>query len=74
MKCPNCNGSLLQKSNDKYKMRTKILVFNDKGECLTNCRYCKSEIIIPINISKEILENIPENKITLSKSRKFAQT
>lgn len=53
IRCPKCQKNLLQKSEDKLKLRVPILVFDISGQtCVTSCPGCKSEIELPVTLAK----------------------
>lgn len=60
MRCPKCQFSLLQKSDEKLKLRVPILVFDVDGEkCVTSCPRCKEEIQIPVMLAKSATQADP---------------
>jgi len=48
MKCPSCGFNLIRRTNGKYKLRTRVLIFTRNGNTMGICPKCKTNLKIPI--------------------------
>jgi predicted RNA-binding Zn-ribbon protein involved in translation (DUF1610 family) len=58
MRCPECGHALIQRRDEKVKLRAPILVFDPQGDqCVTNCPKCKKEIQLPVTLEQSAIPN-----------------
>lgn len=55
VRCPKCNGKLLQRSGDMTRLRTEgIHTFDLEGNATAKCYWCKQVIPVPIQLLKVV--------------------
>jgi len=47
LQCPICGRKLFACNNDRLKLRTRILIF-ENGYAIAKCKYCRSNVIVPV--------------------------
>ena len=51
VRCPKCNGKLLQRTGDKTRLRTEgVHTFDSEGNATAKCYWCKQVIPVPIQL------------------------
>jgi hypothetical protein len=56
-RCQNCKNRIVQKSADGVSIRAqgKITIDGD-GVCHAQCFFCKSDVVLPLELSKAVVE------------------
>lgn len=68
MRC-TCGNKVLQKSGSAVRLRTHGPVeFHDNGTCKTKCYWCKSDLVIPLQVV--LPDSIPTESFVLLKGAK----
>ncbi len=52
MKCPRCKNTVLQKSEQGARVRTKGPLEFSKGACTAKCYWCGEKVSLPLELRK----------------------
>jgi hypothetical protein len=53
-RCRKCGCKLIKEyASGKRKLRTNILVWDDRGRCIVKCPDCKSDNLVPVELNLE---------------------
>lgn len=56
-RCGNCKNRIVQKSADGVHIRAQgKITIDDAGVCHAQCFFCKSDVVLPLELSKAIAE------------------
>jgi transcription elongation factor Elf1 len=47
LKCPVCNRPLIVDDGEKWKLKTRIVIFL-KDKTLAKCKFCRNDIEVPV--------------------------
>jgi hypothetical protein len=47
LKCPVCNRPLIVDDGEKWKLKTRIVIFL-KNKTLAKCKFCRSDVEVPV--------------------------
>jgi hypothetical protein len=62
LKCPVCKRPLMVDAAGKWKLKTRLVIFL-KDKTLAKCKYCRSDIKIPVKFDlKEAFSSYAEGK------------
>lgn len=50
IRCPKCNGHVLQKSESGARFRIKGTIRSDADGLHANCRWCSAPVTLPLDI------------------------
>ena len=67
IRCPNCQNKVLQKSEDKIRLRTHGAVTFAEGSCSLRCYFCKTSVELPLDLVKST--SAPERLVIRAKQR-----
>ena len=56
LKCPVCGRPLITDDGDKWKLKTRIVIFLE-GKTLAKCKYCRNDIEVPVRFNREEIIN-----------------
>lgn len=74
VRCPKCNGKLLQRTGDTTRLRTEgIHAFDGDGNCTAKCYWCKQVVPVPIQLLKTVSPE-PERLVVTKGLTKKAPT
>ena len=60
VRCPQCKNRIVQKSAEGTRVRAEgAITFDPSGVCRAKCFFCKSEVVLPLELSKSAAEPEP---------------
>jgi hypothetical protein len=54
LKCPVCNRPLIVDDGEKWKLKTRIVIFL-KNKTLAKCKFCRSDIEVPVVFDAKVV-------------------
>lgn len=53
LKCPVCNRPLIVDDGEKWKLKTRIVIFL-KNKTLAKCKFCRSDVEVPVVFNSQM--------------------
>lgn len=70
MRCPQCRNRIVQKSADSVRIRSHgAITFYPDGSCFAKCFFCKSDVELPLELTKATSEE-PEFVVEVVSARR----
>lgn len=65
IQCGNCNRIIMDSTSEGgWKLRTRMVLFDDKGKAKALCPTCKTQVDVPIHIGDVNL--LPKSKLFIN--------
>ena len=56
LKCPVCNKPLIVDDGEKWKLKTRIVIFL-KNKTLAKCKFCRTDVEVPVVFNSKEAKN-----------------
>lgn len=64
LQCPKCNRIIMDITENGYKLRTRMMLFQD-GKTLAICPTCKSSVVVPVLLG-DVSTILPKQKLFIN--------